>query len=41
MRSFLSRHPVVYLLLLLLFAFAAGPIMIAANSTSAVLYKDF
>lgn len=37
----LRRHPLLYLLLLLLLAFATAPLMISANNTTAVLYKDF
>lgn len=38
---FLRSHPLVYLFLILGMAFLTGPLMIAANNTSAVLYKDF
>lgn len=34
-------HPLVYLLALLGLAFLIGPLMISANSTTAVLYRDF
>ena len=35
------NHPLVYFLLLLATAFLTGPLMIAANNMSAVLYQDF
>ena len=39
--AFTRRHPVVYFLLILGMAFLTGPLMIAANNMTAVLYKDF
>lgn len=37
----LRRYPSLYVLLLLLLALLATPLMISANNTTAVLYKDF
>lgn len=39
--AFARRHPGLFFLLVLGAAFLAGPFMIAANGTSAVLYKNF
>ena len=39
--TFMRNHPLVYFLLLLGMAFLTGPLMIAANNMTTVLYKDF
>lgn len=39
--TFTRRHPVLYFLLVLGMAFLTGPLMMAANNMTAVLYKDF
>ena len=39
--AFTRKHPLVYFLLVLALAFLTGPLMIAANNMTAVLYKDF
>ena len=39
--GFGRKHPLLMYLFLLALAFLTGPLMIAANSMSAVLYKDF
>jgi hypothetical protein len=39
--AFTGRHPVLCFLLALGLALLTGPLMIAANSMTAVLYKDF
>jgi hypothetical protein len=41
MDGFLRRHPLAYLLAILALAFAIGPLMISANDTTSVLYRDF
>jgi hypothetical protein len=35
------RHPLLLWLLVMAIAFLTGPLMIAANTMTAVLYKDF
>jgi hypothetical protein len=39
--AFTRHHPLLYYLLILGMAFLMGPLMIAANHATAVLYKDF
>ena len=39
--AFTRNHPLVYFLLIMAMAFLMGPLMIAANQMTAVLYKDF
>lgn len=39
--EFARKHPLLCLLLILGLAFLTGPLMIAANNSTAVLYKDF
>ncbi len=39
--SFTRKHPFLYFLLLLVVGLLTGPLMIAANHATAVLYKDF
>ena len=35
------KHPLLFFLFVLGMAFLTGPLMIAANNMTAVLYKDF
>ncbi|MFI5360978.1 MAG: hypothetical protein ACHQ49_03320 [Elusimicrobiota bacterium] len=39
--AFARKHPIVCFFLILVLAFLTGPLMIAANNMTAVLYKDF
>jgi hypothetical protein len=39
--AFTRKHPLLYFLLVLGMAILTGPLMLAANSLTAVLYKDF
>ncbi len=39
--AFTRKHPLVYFLLILGLALLTGPLMVAANTMTAVLYKDF
>jgi len=39
--GFFRKHPLLLWALLLAVGFLAGPLMIAANHMTAVLYKDF
>jgi len=40
-RAFTRKHPIIYYLLIVGMAFVTGPLMIAANHMTAVLYRDF
>jgi hypothetical protein len=39
--SFTRKHPLAYFLFLLALGFLTGPLILAAGSATAVLYKDF
>jgi hypothetical protein len=39
--SFTKAHPLIFFFLVLALALLTGPLMIAANHATAVLYKDF
>jgi|HubBroStandDraft_4_1064222.scaffolds.fasta_scaffold2704850_2 hypothetical protein len=39
--AFTRRHPLAYYIFLLALGFLTGPLILAASSATAVLYKDF